>query len=593
MLKALIAGLCTAFCACALAAPAAGGERMAPALARILADYDAFDRLADPIAAGQDGDREALARLPDVSPQAAAQRVEALGALQKRLAALKPARFGPEAQINHALLSDLIAARLADARFDEDRAPFQNDDGFFGLADYLGRTTPIRSPEDAEAWLKRLEALPDYYRAHIANMRRGLDTGFIQPRVVTVRALAAARGLAPDPSAPEKSGLYSPFLALPQSIAPQAQALLRERARRLIATAIAPAHGEVVRFLETEYLPKARAGTAARDLPDGEAYYARLVVRHTTTALTPDEIHALGHNEVARIRARMDEAIKASGFNGTFAEFVAMLRSDPRFYATTPEELLEKASRMAKRADDAMPGLFATLPRLPYGVRPVPEEIAEGYTTGRYWPGSPDLGVAGAYIVNTSRLDQRGLHELPALTLHEGVPGHHHQIALVQERKDLPRFRRDNFITAYVEGWGLYAEFLGEEMGFYRDPYELFGRLSYEMWRACRLVADTGLHWKRWTIAEARRCFDENSSLSPHNITTELERYVADPGQALAYKIGEMEIRDLRARASAALGPRFDLRRFHDVLLLDGPVPLELLEKRVLRWIEAEKARDR
>jgi uncharacterized protein (DUF885 family) len=282
----------------------------------------------------------------------------------------------------------------------------------------------------------------------------------------------------------------------------------------------------------------------------------------------------------------MEETIRSVNFKGSFAEFLQVLRSDSRFYAPTPEELLEIASEIAKRADDRLPGLFGTLPRLTYGVRPVPAEIAEGYTTGRYWTGSMPLGQAGGYIVNTSKLDQRPLYELPALTLHEAVPGHHLQIALSQELTDVPYFRRNWSQTAFVEGWGLYAEFLGEEMGIYRDAYERFGRYSYEMWRACRLVADTGIHWKGWDIEQARRCFTENSALSPHNIQTELERYISWPGQALAYKVGELKLRELRQHAQSTLGERFNVREFHDLILLGGAMPLDVLEERVKEWVE-------
>ncbi|HEX8660431.1 MAG TPA: DUF885 family protein, partial [Brevundimonas sp.] len=273
------------------------------------------------------------------------------------------------------------------------------------------------------------------------------------------------------------------------------------------------------------------------------------------------------------------------------AGFLNFLRTDPQFYATTREDLLEKASEMAKRADDGLPALFGTLPRLPYGVRPVPREIEANYTTGRYNQGSIENGIAGGYMVNTSSLDQRGLYELPALTLHEAVPGHHLQIALQQEAEDGPYFRRSVDVTAFIEGWGLYSEFLGEEMNFYRTPYERFGRLSYEMWRACRLVSDTGIHWLGWNLEQARACFRDNSALAPLNIETELQRYIGWPGQATAYKIGEIRLRGVRSRAERELGGRFDVRRFHDALLVDGPLPMALLDERMDRWIAEEKAR--
>jgi len=283
--------------------------------------------------------------------------------------------------------------------------------------------------------------------------------------------------------------------------------------------------------------------------------------------------------------------MRETGFRGDLPAFVAMLRKDPRFYAASREDLLEKAALIVSRIEDKLPRYFGTLPRLPLAVRPVPREIEDTYTTGRYFEGSPKLGVAGGYMVNTSHLDQRPLYELPALTLHEGVPGHHVQIALAQELQDVPAFRRDADVTAFTEGWGLYAERLGEEMGIYRDPYERFGRLSYEMWRACRLVADTGIHWLGWSLDQARACFTENTALSPLNIEVELARYVGWPGQALAYKVGELRIVELRTKAETALGPRFDVRRFHDAVLLAGPLPLDLLARRIDDWIATERAK--
>jgi uncharacterized protein (DUF885 family) len=490
-----------AFCLIALtfALPALAQPAAEAQLNALLARFDTLEREVDPITASQEGDRDALKRWPDASPAAQARYVAQWRLMRTEAAALADTALGAEAKLNRRLFLYTIDDRIAAAAFDRARMPFSNDDAFPSLADYVARTLPVRSEADAEAWIARLEALPKFYADNLANARRGVKDGFVQPRVVSLRTLEVLKGLAPDAAAPEKSVLFKPLAQLPATIPVARQEALRQQARTLIAGKIAPAHAAVIAFFEKESLPKSRATLAARDLPNGAAFYAYLARMHTTTPLTPDQIHQIGQDEVKRIRVRMDETIKASGFKGSFADFQKFLRTDPQFYAKSKEELLEKASRMAKRADDAMPGLFATLPQLPYGVRPVPDEIAEGYTTGRYWPGSPDQGIAGAYIVNTSKLDQRPLHELPALTLHEGVPGHHHQIALSQERKDLPSFRRNSYTTAYVEGWGLYAEFLGEEMNFYRTPYEQFGRLSYEMWRACRLVADTGLHWKRWS----------------------------------------------------------------------------------------------
>ena len=358
---------------------------------------------------------------------------------------------------------------------------------------------------------------------------------------------------------------------------------MRADALAAIKDSVAPAYTEMLAFLETEYVP--RPALAASSLPNGQDWYRALAKYHTTLDTSPDDIHAIGQAEVARIRDEMKAIIEEVEFEGSFAEFLAFLRSDDQFYAETPEELVNAASRIAKRADARMPDLFGYLPRLSYGVEPVPAAIAAGYTAGRYIHGNPKRGVSGTYLVNTYNLRARPLYELPALTLHEAVPGHHHQVAITQELEDAAEFRRHIYLNVFGEGWGLYSEHLGYEMGIYRTPYERFGALSYEMWRACRLVVDTGLHWLGWTREQAEACFLENSALSQGNITTEVDRYIAWPGQALAYKIGEMKIKELRARAEEALGEDFDVRAFHDVVLKDGSVTLTMLEAKVDRWI--------
>ncbi|MCC7266606.1 MAG: DUF885 family protein, partial [Caulobacteraceae bacterium] len=533
-------------------------------------------------------DAAARSLLPDVTPKADAARGAWLQDLQGRLNAIPADGLDGEGRLNRAMLLFLIDERLQVLAFDEARMPFSSDGGFHTTVGYLASRTRLNTAADARAWIGRLNRLPGYYADNIANARRGVRDGFTQPRVTVEQVLVAARQAAAAPLAQDP--LLAPFDTMSDAIPATEQAALRAEAMAVLERQVRPAQHQFVRFLETEYLPAARKSLAARSLPDGEAYYRWLVRRHTTTDLSPDEIHALGLKEVARIRAEMDAAMAETGFKGDFPAFLTMLRTDPRFYAATRQDLLEKASEIAKRIDDQLPHWFATLPRLTYGVRPVPADIEESYTTGRYFPGSPKLGVAGGYMVNTSKLDQRGLYELPALTLHEAVPGHHLQIALAQELEGAPAFRRNAGVTAFTEGWGLYSEKLGGKMGIYRDPYEQFGRLSYEMWRACRLVADSGIHWKGWSEDEAKACFLKNSALSPLNIDVEVARYISWPGQALAYKIGELKIVELRERARAALGERFDIRRFHDAVLLAGPLPLDLLEARIDAWIAAEKA---
>jgi uncharacterized protein (DUF885 family) len=567
-----------------LVALQAGAQTANESLQRAIADFERFQRQYDPVSAGQEGDREALRRLPDPSPEADQAQRKELVALSERLAKIDAQQLAGESAVNHRLLTRIVKESIEELGFDFERIAFENDSGFHTLGDYLGRTTTIASREDADAWLARLEALPTFYQQNVANLKRGIKTRYTQPRIVVDRVLEVARKQVE--AKPEDNSLLLPFSRMPASIPAATQAEYRSKALAVVRDKIYPAQRAFADFLAREYVPAARPALAWRTTPDGEASYRFLVRRHTTTDMTPDQIHELGQNEVARIRGLMDKAIAQTGFKGSFAEFQKMLRTDPRFYARTPTELLEKASEIAKRSDDRLPGLFGTLPRLTYGVRPVPAEIAEGYTTGRYWQGSMQGGQAGGYMVNTSRLDQRPLYELPALTVHEAVPGHHLQIALSQELSGLPYFRRNISVTAFTEGWGLYSEFLGEEMGIYRDPYELFGRYSYEMWRACRLVADTGIHWLGWDIEQARRCFTENSALAPHNIQTELERYISWPGQALAYKVGELRFRQLRREAEQALGERFNIRQFHDTLLLGGPLPLDVVEVRVREWIK-------
>lgn len=552
-------------------------------LATLIGEYEQLIRKEDPVSAGQEGDREALRRLPDVRPEAASAAAKQLRSISERLAAIDASTLPEEAALNHQLLTGVVATHSEQLTFDLPRIPFQNDSGFHTLLDYLARTTTIGSREDADAWLARLEATPAFYEQNIANLRRGIETKFTQPRIVAERVLDVARKQANGK--PEDSSLLLPFGRMPASIPAEAQEQYRNEALAIVRDRILPLQKKFAAFMDKEYLRAARPKLAWRTTPNGENTYKFFVRRETTTQMTPDEIHQLGQSEVARIRALMEKTIAQTGFKGSFADFLEMLRTDPRFYAQTPEDLLEKASEIAKRADDQLPRLFGTLPRLSYGVRPVPADIAEGYTTGRYWTGSMQQGQAGGYMVNTSHLDQRPLYELPALTVHEAVPGHHLQIALSQELTGLPYFRRNTSPTAFVEGWGLYSEFLGEEMGIYRDPYERFGRYSYEMWRACRLVADTGIHWLGWDIEQARRCFTENSALATHNIQTELERYISWPGQALAYKIGELRFRSLRRDAEQALGENFDVRQFHDELLLGGALPLDVVSTRIKAWI--------
>lgn len=552
-------------------------------LRAVVADYDAQLAIADPIEAGNRGDLAAARRWPDVSPAAIAGQGRAMSALKRRLLAIDAAALTGEDALNHALLRYRLDLDLEGQTFDEERIPFNNDSGFFDLPGEAAENTRLHNTEEAEAYLARLDALPDFLAAEIANMRRGIATGFVQPKLVAESAVRMSRTIAGR--TPEDSPLLVPIAQLPATLPASQRDAFKKRALEIITQRDKPAEQAVATFFAQDYLPKARKDLGASTLPGGKAYYAYCVRRETTTNLTPDQIYALGRSEITRIRAEMDKVIAQTGFTGDFASFLTFLRQDPRFYAPSREALLEKASRLAKRVDDKLPAFFSLLPRLSYGVRPVPTDIEEGYTSGRYNPGSPLQGVAGGLMINTSHLDQRPLYELPALVAHEGAPGHHIQIAIAQELQDVPQFRRQDDNTAFVEGWALYSEGLAAEFGLYDTPYERFGMLSMEMWRACRLVMDVGIHWKGMGREEAAACLRTNSALAEKNIQTETDRYIAWPGQALGYKIGQLKILELRHRAEARLGSAFDLRRFHDLVLDEGPMPMRILEERVDRWI--------
>ncbi|KQS54433.1 hypothetical protein ASG17_12455 [Brevundimonas sp. Leaf363] len=599
-MRRMILATASAVLMAAAAIPSLAGAQTTPATATapseedaaldaVIRDVETYQRALDPISAGFEGDKAALSRLPDASREFELAQRAPTQAFIDRLEAIDAAKLSAEGKINHSFLLWTLRRSIQGLDLDTGRLAFDSEGGPGTWVQYLGTGTRITSMADAEAWMSRIAGFATIYEQTMANARRGLATGMVQPKSVVESALVLARN---DVAVtPENDAMLAPFKTLPASMSADQQAVLRTRAADLVARRITPMRRQWLSFLQDEYLPKAPEAPGLAHRPGGREMYAYLMAGYTTTDLTPDQVHQIGVEEVARIRARMDGEMHAAGWTGDFAGFLNFLRTDPQFYSQTREDLLEKASEMAKRADDGLPALFATLPRLPYGVRPVPRDIEETYTTGRYNGGSMQNGIAGGYMVNTSHLDQRPLYELPALTLHEAVPGHHIQIALQQEAADQPYFRRNANVTAYTEGWGLYAEYLGEEMGFYRTPYERFGRLSYEMWRACRLVADTGLHWLGWSTEQARACFRDNSALAPHNIETELQRYIGWPGQATGYKIGEIRLRAIRARAEAALGDRFNVRTFHDAILVDGPLPLDLLDQRMDAWIAEQVAK--
>jgi len=534
----------------------------------------------------ESGSDAARWRLPPVGPKADADRKARYEKAKTLLAGVDASALSEDEKLTRQILAWSLDDKLTGLSFDEARMPFSSDGGFDVTLLYRASSARLKTEDEARKWIALLAQAPDWYAANIAEARRGIASDFVHTRMTAQSVLERAQRTAATPVAEDP--LLAPLRALPASVPAERKAALIAEGEAVLKAKVAPARASFVAFMQDEYLPKSAKSLAIGDVPDGKRYYAFLVKRYTTTDMTPDQVHEIGQAEVARIRARMETVMKEAGFKGDLPAFLTFLRTDPRFYATSRQQLLEKASEIAKRAEDQLPAHFGTLPRLTYGVRPVPASIEKGYTTGRYFGGDPKAGRAGGLMINTSDLDQRGLYELPALVLHEGAPGHHIQTSLAQEQAG-PEFRKNLYFSAFGEGWGLYSEWLGEEMGIYRDPYELFGRLSYEMWRACRLVADTGMHWKGWSLEQARACFTENSALSSTNIEVELKRYVSWPGQALSYKIGELKILELRKRAEDQLGPKFDERAFHDLVLLGGSTPLAVLEARTDAWIAARK----
>lgn len=461
--------------------------------------------------------------------------------------------------------------------------PVNSDSAFHSDFPRLVEEVPLASAKDYENLIARLNAWPRAVDEMMERMREGLKRGFTPPAVTMVGFERTAAAHIVD--APEKSVFDVPFRRFPVGVPQSARERLQTEGRRAILQAIVPGYRKLYEFFTTEYLPGCRQTLGAYDLPNGRDFYAREVRYFTTLPAGPEEIHQTGLREVARIRKEMEDLIRKTGFHGSFAAFLKFLRTDRRFYAKTPEELLRRAAWIAKRMDGQLPAFFGRLPRQPYTVEPVPDAIAPKYTSGRYVPAPYGGTKPGIYWVNTYALETRPLYTQEALTLHEAVPGHHLQIALAAEAEGLPPFRRFAYFSAFGEGWGLYSEFLGKEAGFYTDPYSEFGRLTYEMWRACRLVVDTGVHAKGWTRQRVIDYLAANTALPLHECTTETDRYISWPGQALAYKLGEITIRELRTKAEKELGARFEIRAFHDALLENGAIPLTTLRRVVDGYI--------
>jgi uncharacterized protein (DUF885 family) len=554
----------------------------------LISDHWAWYLKSNPIYATALGVHTYDDQIGDLSLAEADRQAVQAAAFVKRLDAIPAAQLSPADAINRAILRRMLSEQVEANSFGERTINFSTLGSWFQNFAGLADTVPVRTRADFQSYLGRLALFPKMNAQALDVTRQAVAGGYIQPCVTLTGFEQTITGVIT--AKPEESRFYAPFKGVkPVGVTDAEWADMKAKAVTLITGTLNPEYRKIHAYYRADYLPKCRKTYGIAALPDGQKYYAFQVRQQTTTDLTPAQIHEIGLGEVKRIRAEMDALAKKAGY-ATREAFIQQLRTDPKYYPKNTAELMGAAALQAKINDGKMPTLFATLPRLPYGVRAIPAESAEGNTTAYYMAGSPAAGISGTYYVNTSKLDQRPLYELPALTSHEAVPGHHNQIALQQEM-DLPDFRKYAAqFTAFVEGWGLYSEHLGIEMGIYDTPEKDMGRLSYEMWRACRLVVDTGLHAQGWTKDQAVAFMKENTALTDANIDAEVNRYIGNPGQALAYKLGELKILSLRHKAETELGAKFDVRRFHDAVLGQGAVPLDVLEAQIDDWIRREKA---
>ena len=554
----------------------------------IIDAYWAYQLEQYPEFASSLGVDDPIGRVSDASLEAEDSRVEKAKAWLAQLDAIDTAALSEDDKTNYGILRRSLAEQVEANSYGQRTINFTNRGGWHQNFASMQNNLPFRNAQDYQTYINRLKQYAKINDQSIAVANQALTGGYVQPCVSMQGYETSISGLITDN--PEASRFYQPFLRKrPETIDEVTFNALAEEAAGTITDIINPAVKKHLDWYTTDYAPNCATTPGVSAQPGGAKYYDFRIRQMTTTTKTADQIHKIGLSEVARIRAEMVEVSKEAGYD-TREAFIEHLRTDPQYYAKTPEELMEKVARVNKIIDGKMPSIIGKLARLPYGIKEIPAETAEGTTTAYYNPGSPDVGIAGFYYVNTSKLDQRPFWEIPALSVHEAVPGHHQQIALQQEL-DMPDFRKHGaFFTAFVEGWGLYSERLGIEMDLYDTPAKNMGRLSYEMWRACRLVVDTGIHSKGWSKQRAIDFMTDNTALSEANIEAEVNRYISWPGQALAYKMGELKIRELRSKAARELGDKFDLREFHDVVLGQGAVPLDMLEAQVNRWIEAKKA---
>ena len=564
-----------------------------PALADATTDFhalldDAWEFRLDafPTYASFLGDRRANDEWPDQSLEAIDARQQAQRAFLSRLNAIPKSDLSEQDQLNFELFRRDLEDDIDRFRFNGHLMPFRHRGGVQSL-DGRTRAIPRETVEDYEDWLARMGRIDEVIEQTIALAEEGRQQGLMPPRVLMERVPAQIDLQLVETG--EESPFYAFFEKLPSSFSEEDQARLRAEAVATIEDTIVPAYRRLARYFDRTYLPASRDSIGLAELPNGSEWYEHLAASYTTTGMTPDEIHRLGLNEVGRIRAEMLAIIEEVGFEGDFAAFLEFLRTDPQFYYDNPDDLYNAYLATSKKIDPELVRLFGRLPRMPYGVKPIPAATAPDTTTAYYTRPAADGSRAGIYWVNLYRPEVRPKYEIEVLSVHEAMPGHHLQLALQQELGDMPNFRRYSGFTAFVEGWGLYSESLGPDLGLYQDPYSRFGALTYEMWRAVRLVVDTGMHYRGWTREQAIEFFKDNAAKTEHDIVNEIDRYIGTPGQALAYKIGQLKILEIRANAEAALGEDFDIRAFHDHLLGAGALPLDVLEARMDAWVESER----
>ncbi len=556
-------------------------------LHQLFEDHYEYSLQANPLFATNQGVHKFNDRLPDSSPAAAELRYSKDREFLERLEKIPYRRLSRDDQINYDIFQIQLQDEIRNFELDGHLLPLNGWWDYHSTFADLPNRVPLADKTDYENYLERLGAFREYNSGYISRMRRGIQQNWVRPELVFDNYLESVNAHIVE--APDESVLFEPFKNFPVSIEQEDRELLISQAEKAIRDVVVPEYRRLHDFLESEYIPAAVESPGISELEGGREYYDFLIRQHTTLDLSAEEIHETGRDEVERIRAEMMEIVEDDGFGNDMDTFLEFLRSNPRFYADSAEELLKETALVLKTMDGKLPELFKTLPRLPYGIRPVPDYLAPRTATAYYSRGAADGTRAGYYAVNTYDLNSRPLYEIEALSFHEAVPGHHLQIALQMELEGLPEFRKTAGFTAFTEGWALYSERLGLETGFYSDIYSNFGRLSYEMWRALRLVVDTGIHAMGWTRQEAIDFMAQNSALSLHNIRSEVDRYIFWPGQALAYKMGEIKIRELREFAENELGDNFDIREFHDAVLLNGSVPLSVLDENIRLYASNKK----